>query len=155
MMAQTRYDSPRRSPSSSHSARMAQSSSSRHVDRSTQQLLSDFGSQTGALLRQELELAKLEIKEQTSRAGKAGAMFGAAGVTGFMALLLLSFAAAWGLAAVLPDGFAFLIVGVVYAVVAVVLFSIGRKKVAQVDLVPQQTMQTLKEDAQWVKTLRK
>jgi hypothetical protein len=129
--------------------------SSSHDDRSTSQLLSDIGGQTGALIRQEIELAKLETKEQLTRAGKAGVMFGAAGVTGFMALLLVSFAAAWGLAAVLPDGLAFLIVGIVYAVVAAILLSVGRKKAAEVNLVPQQTVQTLKEDAQWAKTLRK
>lgn len=126
-----------------------------HDDRSTSQLLSDIGGQTGALIRQEIELAKLETKEQMARASKAGVMFGAAGVTGFMALLLVSFAAAWGLAAVLPDGLAFLIVGIVYAVVAAILLSVGRKKAAEVNLVPQQTVQTLKEDAQWAKTLRK
>jgi hypothetical protein len=136
-MAQTRY------------------ASTRHDDRSTQQLLSDFGGQAGALLRQEVELAKLETKEQLAQAGKAGAMFGAAGVTGFMALQLLSFAAAWGLAAVLPDGLAFLIVGVAYAVVAAVLLSVGRKKAAEVNLVPEQTVETLKEDAQWARALQR
>jgi len=125
-----------------------------HDDRSTSQLLSDIGGQAGALIRQEIELAKLETKEQLTRASKAGVMFGAAGVAAFMALVLVSFAAAWGLAAVLPDGLAFLIVGIVYAVVAASLLSVGRKKAAEVDLVPQQTVQTLKEDAQWAKTLR-
>ncbi|CAN5747666.1 phage holin family protein [soil metagenome] len=125
------------------------------TERSTQDLLSDFGSQVGALLRQEVELAKIETKEQLTRAGKAGAMFGAAGVAGFMALLLISFAAAWGLAAVLPDGLAFLIVGIVYAVAAAILLASGRKKAKGISVVPQQTVQTLKEDAQWARAQRK
>lgn len=127
---------------------------SNHDDRSTQELLSNLSGQVGALLRQEVELAKIETKEQLTRAGKAGAMFGAAGVAGLMALILLSFAAAWGLAAVLPDGLAFLIVGVVYAVVAAVLLASGRKKAAGISMVPQQTVQTLKEDVQWAKAQR-
>lgn len=82
-------------------------------------------------------------------------MFSAAGVAGFMALQLLSFAAAWGLAAVVPDGLAFLIVGIIYAIVAAVLLSKGRKQVAEVNLVPQQTVETLREDVEWAKAQRR
>ena len=71
-----------------------------------------------------------------------------------LALQLLSFAAAWGLAAVLPTGFAFLIIGVVYAAIAAVLFSQGRKRAAEVQLVPEQTVETLKEDVQWARAQR-
>ena len=60
------------------------------------------------LIQKELELAKVEIREQTSRATKAGAMLGAGAVGGFVALLLLAFAAAWGLAEVVATGLAFL-----------------------------------------------
>ena len=124
-------------------------------DRSMQELWSDMARGTSKLLRQEMELAKIETKEQLTQAGKAGAIFSAAGVAGFMALQLLSFAAAWGLAAVLPDGVAFLIVGVVYAVVAAVLLKTARKQAAEVSLVPQQTVQTLREDVEWAKAQRR
>lgn len=107
------------------------------------------------LLRKEVELAKIETKEQLARAGKAGVAFSGAGVAGFMALQLLSFAAAWGLATVLPTGVAFLIVGVVYVAVAVALLSAGRSRASQIQLVPQQTVETLKEDAQWARARRK
>ncbi len=124
-------------------------------NRSMQELWADMAKGATTLLRQEVELAKIETKEQLSRASKAGAAFGAAALAGFMALQLLSFAAAWGLAAVLPDGLAFLIVGVVYAVVAAVLLSAARKKSAEVNLVPQQTVETLREDVQWAKAQRR
>ncbi len=124
-------------------------------ERSLQELWSDMTREATVLLRKEVELAKIETKEQLGRAGKAGGAFGAAGLAGFMALQLLSFAAAWGLAAVLPTGFAFLIVGVVYLVVALVLFSGARKKAAEIQMVPRQTVETLKEDVQWARTLRR
>ncbi|MBW3580340.1 MAG: phage holin family protein [Actinobacteria bacterium] len=124
-------------------------------DRSMQELWADMAKGASTLIRQEVELAKIETKEQLSRAGKAGAVFSAAGVAGFMALQLLSFAAAWGLAAVVPDGLAFLIVGVIYAIVAAVLLSKGRKQVAEVNLVPQQTVETLREDVEWAKAQRR
>ncbi len=124
-------------------------------DRSLQELWSEMTREASNLLHQEVELAKIETKEQLQRAAKAGTAFGAAGLTGFMALLLLSFAAAWGLDAILPTGFAFLIVGLVYLVAAVVLLSGARKKAADVQMVPRQTVETLKEDVQWARALRK
>ncbi|HSH23712.1 MAG TPA: phage holin family protein [Acidimicrobiales bacterium] len=124
-------------------------------DRSMQELWADMAKGTSTLFRQELELAKIETKEQLTRAGKAGAIFGAAGIAAFMALQLVSFAAAWGLAAVLPDGLAFLIVGIIYAVAALVLLKAGRKQAAEVSLVPQQTVETLREDVQWAKAQRR
>ncbi|MBW3645284.1 MAG: phage holin family protein [Actinobacteria bacterium] len=134
---------------------MAQYQSLRHQDdRSLQELWSDMTSEAGTLVRKEIELAKLEAKESATRASKAGVMFGAGGVVALLALQLLSFAAAWGLAAVLPTGFAFLIVGVVYVVIAAALFSQGRKRAAEVKLVPEQTVETLKEDVQWARAQR-
>jgi hypothetical protein len=68
------------------------------------ELLSQLGSEVQLLLRKELELAKVEVKEQATRAGKAGAMFGGAAVAGFLGLLLLAFAAGMGPRRGDPDG---------------------------------------------------
>lgn len=125
-----------------------------HDDRSLQQLWSDMTSEAATLVRKELELAKVETKDSLSRASKAGVMFGATGVVALLALQLLSFAAAWGLAAVLPTGLAFLVVGVVYVAIAAVLFSQARKRAAEVKLVPEQTVETLKEDVRWARAQR-
>ncbi|HEV2810825.1 MAG TPA: phage holin family protein [Acidimicrobiales bacterium] len=127
----------------------------RHDDRTLQQLWSDITSQTGTLLRQEVELAKIETKEELSRAAKAGVLFSVAGVSGLLTLVLVSFAAAWGLAAVMPEGLAFLLVGLLYAVVTAVLLSRARKRAAEIDLPPRQTVETLKEDVQWARALRR
>ena len=116
-----------------------------------------FGRMTtdvSTLIRKEMELARVEMKEEAITAGKAGGMLGVAGVAGFLAVLLLSFALAWGLAEIMPEGFAFLIVGVLWAIVAAVLASMGRKKMKQVNPVPEQTVETLKEDAQWLRDQR-
>jgi hypothetical protein len=124
-----------------------------HTDdpRSLGELLSDATRDLGQLLRQEVELAKTETREEVRHAARAGAMFGAAGVVAFLALILLSFAAAWGLAEVMPVGVAFLIVGLLFGGVAFAVFQTGRDRIQQVDPVPRETVDTIKEDVQWVK----
>ena len=105
-------------------------------------------------MRKEVELAKVETKEEVSRAGKAGGMLGAGGFAGYMALLFVSFALAWLLDEFMHTALAFLIVGLVYAVVAAVLVVRGRARMQSVNPVPQQTVETLKEDVQWARAQR-
>lgn len=123
----------------------------RTEDRSLSELLSDVTTEIATLFRKEVELARVETTEQVSRAAKAGGMLGAAAVVGFLDLILFAFAAAWALATVMPTGLAFLIVGVVFAIVAAVLASAGKKRLASVNPVPNQTVQTLKADVQVAK----
>ena len=123
----------------------------RAEDRSLSELLSDVTGEIATLFRKEVELARAETSEQVSRAAKAGAMLGAAAVVGFLTLILLAFAAAWGLSEVVPEGVAFLIVGLVFGLVAAVLASAGKKKIASVNPMPDQTVQTLKADVQVAK----
>jgi hypothetical protein len=106
------------------------------------------------LVRKEFELAREEIRAEASKAGRAATMLGAAGATAFFAVLMLLFAAAWGLDARLPTGVAFLIVGAVLAVGAAVLGLQGKQRMKQLNPAPEQTIQTLKEDAQWLKEQR-
>ena len=123
----------------------------RTEDRSLSELLSDVTTEIATLFRKEVELAKAETSEQVSRAAKAGGMLGAAAVIGFLDLILFSFAAAWALSEVVPEGVAFAIVAVVFAIVAGVLFMAGKKRLASVNPVPNQTVQTLKADVQVAK----
>ncbi len=115
------------------------------------ELFSELSGNLQELMRKEVELAKVEATEQAKRAGKAGALFGAAGALGFIGLLLLFFAAAWGLAAVIPDGFAFLVVAVVTLLIAAVLGAQAKKKVAEISP-PTQTVETIKQDVQVAQT---
>jgi len=123
----------------------------RAEDRSLSELLSDVTGEIATLFRKEVELARAETSEQVSRAAKAGGMLGAAAVLGFLTLILLAFAAAWGLSEVVPEGVAFLIVGVVFGIIAAALASAGKKKIASVNPIPDQTVQTLKADVQVAK----
>ena len=123
----------------------------RTEDRSLSELLSEVTTEVGNLFRKEVELARVETSEQVSRAAKAGAMLGAAAVVGFLTLILLAFAAAWGLSELVPEGVAFLIVGLLFGIVAAVLASAGKKKIASVNPMPDQTVQTLKADVQVAK----
>ena len=115
------------------------------------ELFSDMTSQVQDLLRKEVELAKIETKDQVAKATKAGAMLAAAGVAGFFAALLLAFAAAWGLAEAIPTGLAFLAVGLLFAVIGALLLTAGRKKLETFKPVPEETLKTLRDDVQVAK----
>jgi hypothetical protein len=121
------------------------------ADESLGQLFGQLGRQFSELLREEVKLAKTELREETSKAGKAGGMLGGAALAGHLCLLLVSFAAAWGLAEVMAAGLAFLIVATIYGAVAAILFIRGRRQLDQLSPVPDQTVETLKEDVQWAK----
>jgi uncharacterized membrane protein YqjE len=120
-------------------------------DRGLGQLLSDMTSQIGTLVRQEIELAKVETKEEVTRAGKAAGMLAGAGFSAYLALLFLSFALAWLLAQAMNTALAFAIVGVLYVVAGGLLFVVGRRQLKLINPVPQQTVATLKEDVEWAK----
>ncbi|MEU2268320.1 phage holin family protein [Streptomyces olindensis] len=119
--------------------------------RSAGELLSAVTSDLQTLFRQEVELAKTEIREEGAKAGKAAGMYGGAGFGGYMVALFLSLAAVFGLANVMDAGWAALIVAAVWAVIAVVLYVMGRSRMREVSPKPEQTVQTLKEDAQWAR----
>ncbi|MDQ0797982.1 phage holin family protein [Streptomyces sp. B1I3] len=120
-------------------------------DRSVGELLSVVTSDVQVLFRQEVELAKAEIREEATKAAKAAGMFGGAGFAGYMVALFLSLAAVFGLANVMDAGWAALIVTAVWAAVAGVLFVMGRARMRRVSPQPERTMETLKEDAQWAR----
>lgn len=123
-------------------------------DRSLGELFSTMTSDMSMLIRKEIELAKVETKEEMSKVGNASGMLVGGIVAAHMALLLLSFALAWLLDEVMPTPLAFFIVGVIYVIAAAVLVSSGRKKLREVNLKPEQTVQTLKEDVEWAKAQR-
>jgi hypothetical protein len=124
------------------------------ADRSLSELFSVMTEDLSTLVRKELELAREEVKVEASRAGTVAKLFGGAGLVGYFAVMMLLFAAAWGLAAVMPDGLAFLIVGVILGAVAAVLALRGRTQVQALNPKPEQTIETLKEDAQWLSERR-
>jgi len=121
------------------------------ADKSLGELLNRLTKDFSNLVSTQVDLAKLEIKEEVTRAGKGAGILTGGAVAGLLALVLLSFAAAWGLAAVMPTGWAFFIVGAVWVVVAAVLASRGRNELKSVNPVPQQTKSELQEDIEWAR----
>lgn len=106
------------------------------------------------LVHNEIELAKSELRRDAKSGAKGGAMFGAAGFLGVLAVVLLSIAAAEGLvAAGLHPALAFLVVAVVYLVIAAILALVGKKALAKVGP-PERAIATSKETAAYLKARR-
>ncbi|MBT2412330.1 phage holin family protein [Streptomyces sp. ISL-12] len=123
----------------------------RDDDSSVGELLSAVTSDVQTLFRQEVELAKTEVRQEATKAGKAAGMYGGAGFAGYMVLLFLSLAAVLGLANVVDGGWAALIVAAVWAVAAAVLYQRGRARMRTVAPKPEQTVESIKENAQWAR----
>ena len=121
------------------------------AETSVGELIGNISNDLSQLFRQEVDLAKAEIKQEAGKAGKAAGMLGAAAFAGYLVVILLSFALVAALSNVMDPGWAALIVAVLWAVIGGVLYSVGRKRLKTVDPVPRRTVDTIKEDAQWLK----
>ncbi|MFF1254665.1 phage holin family protein, partial [Pseudarthrobacter sp. NPDC058329] len=108
------------------------------------ELLGDVTRDLSTLMRQEVELAKAELKESATKAGKGSGMLAGAGVAGHFVLVFLSLALMFALGALIPLGWAAVIVAVIWGIIAAVLASIGRKELKQIKGIPQ-TSETLSE----------
>jgi hypothetical protein len=114
-------------------------------DSSVGELIHEVTSDLSKLMRQELELAKAEVKAEATKSGKAVGMLGGAGFAGYMVLLFGSIALWWALANVMDEAWAALLVAVLWAVIGAVLAVVGRKRLSAVNPKPDRTIQTLKE----------
>jgi uncharacterized membrane protein YqjE len=122
-------------------------------DRSLGELLKQLSEQTTRLVHQELELAKAELTQKGKQAGAGAGMFGGAGALGLAALGALTACFILALNAIMPAWLAALIVAVVYGIIAFVLVKQGQAKLKQATPpVPEQTIETVKEDVEWAKT---
>jgi len=122
-------------------------------DRPTSELLKQLSDQTTSLVRQEIELAKLEVREKGRKAGMGAGMFGAAGVLGLYAVGALTATIILALATFLPGWAAALIVTAIYGAIAGILALRGRSEVREATPpMPEQAVETTKEDVRWVKT---
>lgn len=99
-------------------------------------LLNAISSDITTLIRQEVQLAKAELRQEVKTAGMAAGMFGGAIFAGYMVALFLSFAAWWGLENVLDAGLSALVVAGIWAIAAGVLFGIGRGRARRVKTLP-------------------
>lgn len=114
--------------------------------RSVGELLGDVTNDLSTLLRQEVALAKAELRETSVHAKAAGGMFAGAGVAGHLALIFLSLALWWALGDLLDSlGWSALLVGVLWAVVAAVLAMQGKKRMNRASPVAPRTVDTAKD----------
>lgn len=107
-------------------------------------LLGDVTRDMSTLMRQEVELAKVELKQSATRAGKGAGMLASAGVAGHFVLLFLSLALWWALGTVMGLGWSAVVVAVIWGVVAAILAAMGRKELNAIKGMPQ-TAETLQE----------
>ncbi len=120
-------------------------------DRSIGELVKDLSSQTSTLVRQEIELARVELQEKGKLAGKGAGLLGGAAVFGLLALGALTAALIALLDKAMATWVAALIVMALWAVVALVLAKAGQASLQRATPPAPQTVETVKEDIQWAK----
>jgi len=125
----------------------------RERDGSVSQLISGIVGDAQVLVRQEIALARQEIGEEIGNAKQAGIKFGIAGGVLAIGGLLLILALAQGIAALLtwPTWAGYALVGTVLAIVGSILLSSAQKQLKDVRPIPEQTVETLKENVEWIK----
>jgi len=120
-------------------------------DRSIGELFSELASETGLLIRQEIALAKVELSQKVTRVGRNVGYLVLGGAVAYAALLALLAAVIILLANYMPSWVAALVVAVLVGIVGAVLISKALADLKKTDVAPRQTVETLKEDAQWAK----
>ena len=108
-------------------------------------LIGEVTKDLSTLMRQELELAKVELKVEAKKAGQGAGMFGAAGLAGYMVLMFLSMALWWALSHLVGHSWSALIVAILWGIVGAVAFVMGKKKFEQVNPKPERTLDTLSQ----------
>jgi len=110
--------------------------------RSIGSVLGDITANISTLLQQELALAKAEVRQSGTRAGKGIGLFAGAGVAGLLLLVFVSVSAWWGIGKYIGNDWSGLIVAVIWAIVAAILAAVGKKELDRVRGL-QQTTETL------------
>jgi Flp pilus assembly protein TadB len=120
-------------------------------DRSLGELVGELTGEFSQLVRQEMQLAKTELKEEAAKAGRAAGQLTGAAVAAHLCVLIAALAVAWAIGEAIPVWAGLAIVAAVLGVVAIVLYNRGRREVQQIEPLPEETIETIKEDARWVK----
>jgi uncharacterized membrane protein YqjE len=119
-------------------------------EKSLGDLVGELTHEFGELVTDHLRLARIEIVEELKKAGRGAGMVGGGAIAGWIAALILSLAAAWGLAEVMDTWLAFLVVGLVWAIAAAVLLTTGKKALKEVEPMPKETIKELEKDKEWI-----
>lgn len=128
----------------------------REAERSLGDLFGTLANEVSTLVRQEVRLARVEVSEKASQAGRDIGLLAAGGLVAYAGLLAIVAAAILGLAAAgLPTWLAAFIVGLVVAVGGYFMLRRGLDNLKQGSLAPQQTLKSLKESGEWAKSQMK
>jgi putative superfamily III holin-X len=122
-----------------------------HTDRSMSGLLSALAREASRLFRQEIALARAELADKLGQLGTGAAEMIVGGFIVYAGFLVLLVAAVLGLALVLPPWLAAVVVGVVTVLVGGSVLLKGRRDVGPRSLVPDRTIRTLRDDAEWAR----
>ena len=125
------------------------------LERSFSDVIQDIIDNVQRIIRSEVRLAKVEIQEETSKAGKAASVLAAGVVLGAYALGFLLLSGVYGLSQVMAPWLAALTVTIGVGVAAAVCIMVGRKRLKSVHPKPEKTIQTMKENLEWAKNQTK
>ncbi|MBX3013000.1 MAG: phage holin family protein [Caldilineaceae bacterium] len=114
-------------------------------------LFTDLTDDMGKLVRQEIELARVETMQKVKRATRSVVMMAAGGLVVYAGVITLLIAAAIALGALMPYWLSALLVGGVALIVGAILISSGRSALTHLTVVPENTVESIKEDARWAK----
>ena len=120
------------------------------TERSLGELFGELSQEALTLIHQEIQLAKAEISQKMSQAGRDITFLAIGGFVTYAGFLALIAAAILGLSVLMPGWLAALIIGLIIASIGYVLVQKGLNNLREIDAKPAQTIQTLKEDKEWL-----
>jgi uncharacterized membrane protein YqjE len=126
-----------------------------HHEPSLGELFSDLSRESSALVREEIRLAQIEMTEKAKKAGTGAGYVAAGGAIAYGGFLMLLLAAVVGLSYFMWDWLAALLVGLIVVAIGAVLAYSGYKKITEINPMPRQTMETLEEDKEWLRSQMK
>ena len=123
--------------------------------RSVADVLQDIVANVQTIIRSEVRLAKAEVTEEVIKAGRAAGMMAGGLVAGWFTAWFLLLAILFALATVMPMWGAALLLFVIMGILTAILVTAGKKRLKAVHPKPEKTIETMKENVEWVKNQTK
>lgn len=120
-------------------------------ERSIGDLFTELAAETGTLIRQEVALAQVELTAKATSVGKNIGFLAIGGAVGYAAMLAILAGVILGLSYLMPAWVAAILVGGVVGIAAFVLISSALTEIRKTNITPEETVDSIKEDAQWLK----
>jgi uncharacterized membrane protein YqjE len=120
-------------------------------ERSFSDVMQDILRTVQEIVRSEVRLAKTEMQEEAGKAKSSAVLLGGGALTAIYAILFLLLTIVYGLALVMPNWAAALIVAAALAVIATIMLTAGRTRFKQIHPIPERTVETIKENVEWAK----